>query len=249
MQEQSLIWITGAGSGIGRALARRYAADGWRVAVSARSTQDLETLAGEAGTAVRPYPLDVTDRAAVAATVERIEDELGPIDLAILNAGTYAPMFADDFDTNAFRRTIEVNLLGTTECLGALVPRMIGRGRGQLAVMASVAGFFGLPGAGAYGASKAGLNVLCQSLRPDLAHHGVSLTVINPGFVKTPLTDKNTFPMPFLIPVEEAVDQIVRRLPGAPFEISFPWQMRLLMKGLAGLPHGLQFAITRRMLR
>ena len=250
MANQSHIaWVTGAGSGIGRGLTLRLAAQGRRVAVGARSRDDLEVLAREAGSGVTVYPLDIADPEAVRATVAKIEAELGPIDLAVLNAGTYAPMSARGFDAAAFRQTIDVNLLGTADCLGALMPRMIERGAGHIAVMASVAGFFGLPAAAAYAASKAALNVMCQSLYPDLQRYGVALTVINPGFVKTPLTDKNDFPMPFLISVDEAAAHILAKLPEKPFEITTPWRMAAAMRLLAALPHRLQFALTRRMLR
>lgn len=244
-----IAWVTGAGSGIGRGLALRLAAEGWWVAASARSRDDLEALADEAGQGIEVFPLDVTDPTAVKQTVSEIEATLGPIDLAVLNAGTYAPVFARHFDAAAFRKNVDVNLMGTVECLAAVMPLMIERAAGHLAVMASVAGFVGLPSAAAYGATKAALNTMCEALRPDLARYGVTLTVINPGFVQTPLTEKNTFPMPFLISVDEAVEHIVRGLKTSRFEIAFPWQMSLGMKTLALLPHRLLFAITRRMLR
>jgi len=250
MTDRSRIaWVTGASSGIGRGLALRLARDGWRVAASARSGDELAGLVAEAGGAVEAFVLDITDGEAVRQTVQRIEGELGPIELAVLNAGTYAPMFARHFDAAAFRRTVDVNLMGTVECLAALLPQMIERKSGHVAVMASVAGFVGLPGAAGYAATKAALNAMCEALYPDLARYGVRLTVINPGFVKTPLTDKNTFPMPFLVSNDEAVDSIARGLNALRFEITFPWQMALSMKALALLPHRLLFAITNRMLR
>lgn len=240
-------WVTGAGTGIGRALAKRLAEEGWDVAVSARTAGDLDSLAAEVPGRITAFPLDVTDAAANEQVVAAIESTLGPLDLAVLNAGSYFPVRAQDFSAANFKKTVDVNLNGTANGLAAILPRMVGRKAGHVAVMASVAGFVGLPNASTYAATKAGLNALCESLKVELEPFGVTLTVINPGFVKTPLTDKNTFPMPFLIPLEQATDAIMRGLANKKYEIIFPWQMAILMKLLRILPHGLQFAITRRM--
>lgn len=248
-EKQHVAWVTGAGSGIGRALSLRLARTGWKVAVSSRGAEALDSLAAEVPGQIFAYPLDVTDQAAVAATAEAIAVVLGPIDRVVFNAGSYRPISARDFDADKFRDTIDVNLNGTANGLAAVLPPMIARGKGQVAVVASMTGFVGLPTASSYGASKAALNNLCEALQPDLARYGVSISVINPGFVDTPLTRKNDFPMPFLIDVEEAVDHIVRGLDREKFEIVFPWQMALLTKFAKFLPHGLLFAITRKMVR
>lgn len=244
-----IAWVTGAGSGIGRALAVRLARDGWQVAVSARTVADLETVAAEVPDRIHPYPLDVTDADAARDTVARIEARLGQIDLAVLNAGTYRPDTADDFDVGAFGATVDVNLMGRVHCLAPLLPRMLGRRSGHIAVVSSVAGYVGLPGAAAYGATKAALINMCEALHPQLAARHVRLSVVNPGFVDTPLTQKNDFPMPFLISANEAVDHILRGLRAGRFEIAFPWKMVLSLKLLALLPAPLFFAITRRMMR
>ncbi|MDB5587276.1 MAG: hypothetical protein JWP26_2246 [Devosia sp.] len=249
MASRKMAWVTGAGTGIGREVARRLALDGWQVAVSARTSADLESLARELPDAIRSFPLDISDRGAVNAVATQIRDTLGPLDLVVLSAGTYVPMSAKDFDVDGFAKTIDVNLMGTVNCLAAIMPPMIARQSGHIAVVASVSGFVGLPAAGAYGASKAALNNLCEALQPDLARYGVRLSVINPGFVDTPLTKKNDFPMPFLISVEQAGDAIIAGLKTGRFEIVFPWQMSMAMKTLALLPHGLRLAITKRMLR
>jgi len=244
-----IAWVTGAGSGIGRALALRLAREGWIVAVSARTVQHLEALAAEAPDRIHAFPLDVTKLDATQDTVAGIEDRLGPIDLAVLNAGTYQRDAADHLDANAFRATVDVNLMGNVHCLSALLPRMLERGAGQVAVVASVAGYVGLPGAMAYGATKAALINLCEALQPQLAARDVRLSVINPGFVDTPLTRKNDFPMPFLISAEEAVDHIVAGLKARRFEIAFPWKMVLSLKLLSWMPAPLFFAVTRRLMR
>jgi len=244
-----LAWVTGAGSGIGRALALRLAREGWQVAVSARTSRDLSTLAAAAPDRIHAFPLDVTDADAVLETVASIEEDLGPLDLAVLNAGTYARDSAAQFDASAFRATVEVNLMGAVHCLSALMPRMLARGSGHIAVVSSVSGYVGLPGATAYGASKAALINMCEALHPELAAGNVSLSLVNPGFVDTPLTRKNDFPMPFLISVDAAVDHIMAGLKSRRFEIAFPWKMVLTMKLLAALPARLRLAVTRRMLR
>ncbi len=242
-------WVTGAGSGIGRALALRLASEGWNVAVSARTARDLDALADEVPARIQAFPLDVTDAKAVLRTVARIEDTLGPFDLAVLNAGTYDRDSAAQFDAVAFRATVEVNLMGSVHCLAALMPRMLAHGSGHIAVVSSVVGYVGLPGAAAYGASKAALINMCEALYPELAARNVRLSIINPGFVDTPLTQKNDFPMPFLISADAAVDQIMAGLRSRHFEIAFPRMMVLSLKLLAVLPARLRFAVTRRMIR
>jgi NAD(P)-dependent dehydrogenase (short-subunit alcohol dehydrogenase family) len=243
-------WITGAGKGIGRELARRLASEGWVVAVSARTEGDLASLVAECAPArIVAMPLDVTDLAATARTVSEIERQCGPIDLAILNAGTHTPMGAGDFSVETVTNLMDTNLMGTVNGLSQLLPRFIERKKGHAAVVASLAGYRGLPGAAAYGASKAALINMCEALRPELEGHGVRLTLINPGFVDTPLTRRNDFPMPFLISTEKAVDHIIRGLNGNAFEIAFPRRFAALMKVLRILPDRMFLALTRRMVR
>lgn len=244
-----IVWITGAGTGIGRALALRMAETGWTVAISARTESDLESLAAAQPGRIHPYRLDVTDTEAVAATAKAIATELGVIDLAIFNAGTYHRTSATDFDLSKLASMVNLNITGTLNCLAATMPAMIARRGGHIAVVASVSGYVGLPGASGYGATKAALINMCESLKPELEAEGVRLQLINPGFVKTPLTDKNDFPMPFLIDVDDAVDHIMAGLTAPRFEIAFPWRMALAMKSLRNVPHWLKFAATRRMVR
>ena len=242
-------WITGAGKGIGRSLALRLAADGWRVAVSARTEADLLSLAAEAehlDGAVAPHPLDVADEAAVARVLDAIEDGSAPLDLVVLNAGTHIPVAAAQFSSKPFRKLMEVNFFGVVHGLAAVLPRMIERGHGRIAVVASVSGYRGLPTAAAYGATKAALINMCEALKPELDRSGVRLTLINPGFVETPLTDRNDFPMPFLISAEKAADRIVRGLERGAFEITFPRRFTFLLKLARCLPYALYFRLTGR---
>ncbi len=248
--KRRIAWITGAGKGIGRALAQRLVADGWIVAASARTKADLENLAASCpeGT-VFSFPLDVTDALATGRAVDAIEAELGLPDLAVLNAGTHMPMPVEAFSAKTLRALMEVNLMGTAHCLEALLPRFIPRNAGHVAVVGSLAGYRGLPTAAAYGATKAGVINMCEALKPELARHGVRLSLINPGFVETPLTDRNDFEMPFLVSAEKAVDYIARGLASSAFETAFPRRFAFIMKLLRVLPDRLFFAVTRRMVR
>jgi NAD(P)-dependent dehydrogenase (short-subunit alcohol dehydrogenase family) len=241
-----LAWITGASSGIGRALALHLARDGWRVAASARNADALAALAA-ASPGIVPVPLDVTDERAVAAAVAAIEDAHGPIALAVLNAGTHEAMGAEDFSAAPLRRLIDLNLMGVANALAALLPRMRARRAGHIAVVASLAGYRGLPTAAAYGASKAAVIVLCEALKPDCDRLGITLQLVNPGFVATPLTARNRFTMPFLMPLERATAAFARGLRSRRFEIVFPWRFAMLMKLLRLLPYRLYFAVVRRM--
>jgi len=245
-----IYWVTGAGKGIGRALAAALVADGHTVAISARGESDLESLVRETqsgpGRAVA-FPLDITDAAAVADTVGRIEVDLGAIDIAVLNAGTHIPMSAYDFDAGALRTLVETNLLGTANCLEALLKRFVPRRAGTIGVVSSVAGYRGLPSAAGYGATKAALINMCEALKPELEHVDVRLKLICPGFVDTPLTGKNDFPMPFMVSTERAAREIIKGLDSSAFETVFPFRMALAMKTLRLLPYRLAFMITRRM--
>lgn len=245
-----LVWITGASSGIGRALAIEMARDGWRVAATARRAEALQALADELPDgAVTPVPVDVTDADAVAAAIDRIERELGPVDCAVLAAGTYTPTPLDSFDLKASRAMVEVNLMGVMHAVAALAPRFGERRTGHLVVVSSVAGYRGLPNAATYGATKAALINLTESLKFDLDRWGVKTQLVCPGFVRTPLTDKNDFPMPFLMEVEDAARRLYRGMQGAAFEITFPRRFTVLMKKLAMLPYALYFPAVRRATR
>ena len=242
-----VVWITGASSGIGEALARRLARDGRRVAVSARSATALDTLAAADPSHLMAVPLDVTDATACTAAVAEIETRFGEIDLAVLNAGMHQPMSADDFSTATLRRLLDINLLGVAHCLEPLLARMAARRRGHVALVASVAGYGGLPTAAAYGPSKAALINMAESLKLDCDRLGIKLQLVDPGFVKTPLTDRNDFPMPFLMPVDAAVDALIAGLATRRFEIVFPRRFAILLKLLNMLPYDAYFALVRRM--
>lgn len=248
--DQGVAWITGASSGIGRGLAMQLASEGWQVCASARRREELDKMAGEARDmpgAVHPVPLDVTDAEAVRAAVEGLERDHGAIALTVLNAGTHQPISAWDFNAAAVQKLLTLNVMGQVYPLEALLPRMMGRGAGRIAVVASVAGYRGLPTAAGYGASKAAVIAMCESLRPELDGTGVTLQVVNPGFVRTPLTDKNEFHMPMLMELEDAVAAFRKQLDSDKFEIVFPWRFAMLVKTLRIMPYWLVMKLTRRM--
>lgn len=248
LRRPGLAWVTGASSGIGRELALQLAARGWRVIASARDEEALARVAAEAEGpgAVVPLALDITDASAAARAVATIASEHGELDLAILNAGTHRPTPADAFDRETVAMLVATNLMGTVNCLAPLLPVFIKRRRGEIAVVASLTGYRGLPTASAYGATKAALINLCESLRPELELHDVSLRLVNPGFVETPLTQKNTFPMPFLISAKDGARMILKGLEGTRFEIAVPRRMAIAMKLLRLMPNWLYLAVARR---
>ena len=236
-----LALVTGASSGIGRAVALELARRGWKVAAVARRAQELDRLAAEAAGQVFACPGDVTDRAGMAALVGIVEREHGPVALAFLNAGTYFPDGRGHVDVAAAMRTFEINVGGTLNCLDPLAAAMAARGKGQIAVNASVAGYGGLPRAAAYGASKAALINMAASLKFALDPAGICIQVVNPGFVRTPLTGKNDFPMPFMVEQEDAARRICDGFERGGFEIAFPRRLAWLLKALNMLPYPLYF--------
>lgn len=240
-----VVWITGASSGIGAALARALAARGDAVAASARSVEKLERLAAEHH-GVRAYPCDVRDAAAVSATAASIRERLGEIDVAVLNAGVGLAERAGGFRAAEFESLLRVNLMGVAHGLEAVLPAMSARRQGRIVVVASLAGYRGLPNAAYYCASKAALIALCESLRFDAERSGVVLQVVNPGFVRTPMTDRNRFKMPMLMEVDDAAARIVRGMAGERFEITFPRRFALALNLARCLPYPLFFALVKR---
>ena len=241
-------WITGASSGIGRALALELARRGVKVAASARSGDKLAELAREHA-AITPFPLDVSDAAATAQAVRAIQASLGPIDLAVLNAGVWEAMSSRNFSAAKAAHSMAVNYMGIANGVEALLPSMLERGQGHLALVASVAGYRGMSAlAAGYGASKAAVINLAESLRHDLPARGIAVSLINPGYVATPMTTVNRFPMPFMIGAEDAARRIVRGLEKGRFEIAFPWQLVALMKLGRLLPYSLFFWYARTVL-
>ena len=237
-------WITGASSGIGAALALELASRGWQVAISARRKADLAAIA-KGQDNITAFVCDVTDRDAMATSAQKIEKKLGPIALGIMNAGIYLPTAFPEFEAEIFDRTFEVNLTGTVNGLAALMPLMVARGMGHLSLVSSVAGYGGLPTSAAYGASKAALFNLGESMAMDLKASGVHVSMVAPGFVKTPATDVNPFPMPFIIEAEDAARRIANGLAKGKTHISFPKRFSFLLRAINWLPRGLYVKLVR----
>jgi NADP-dependent 3-hydroxy acid dehydrogenase YdfG len=244
---RKVVWVTGASSGIGEALSLGLARGGWTVAASARRADRLSEIAArpEAGGRIHPFAVDVTDEPGVRSVAAAIEERLGPIEAAVLNAGDYTPMPAREIDTALCRHLMEVNYLGVINGVAAVLPGQLARRSGRILINASVAGYRGLPKAAPYGASKAALISFAESLRAELHGSGVAIRVINPGFVRTPLTAKNDFPMPALLDPRSAAEAILRAFDGDGFEIAFPKRFVFVMKLLRCLPYRWYFPLLR----
>jgi NADP-dependent 3-hydroxy acid dehydrogenase YdfG len=236
-------WVVGASSGIGAAVARELVTRGATVAISARREDQLVTVA--AGDML-VLPADVTDAGSLAAAAARIGQELGPIDLAVLAAGYWKQMDPSHWDTGLFDQHVQVNLTGMSNAIAAVLPGMLARRTGVIAGISSVAGYRGLAGAEAYGATKAGQINMLESLRVHLARTGVRVTTICPGFVRTELTAGNSFPMPFMIEVDEAARSICDGLEHERTEIVFPARMAALMKAARFVPARAWTALWKR---
>lgn len=240
-------WITGASAGIGRAVALRLADEGWTVWATARGADELAALTAERPGQIRALPCDVTNREGMTEAVATITAE-GPLALAVLNAGLYIPMRAQEFDAAGAARTFAVNLGGVANGLDPVLKHMIARRDGHVALTASVAGYRGLPRAAAYGATKAGLIAMAEALAFDLIDLDVRISVINPGFVKTEATGLNDFEMPFVVSAEEAARRIVDGLKAPGFEIAFPRRFVFILRVLGLLPNRWYFAAMRRLM-
>lgn len=228
------VWVVGASSGIGAALAQELVRRGADVAITARRAERLEEVAD--GRMV-VAPADVTDPAALRTAARTVADGLGgPPDVVVWSAGYWRQSDARRWDATEFRRHVEVNLLGLNALLDVVLPGMVARGRGHLVGIASVAGYRGLPGAEAYGTTKAAQLALLESLRAGLRGSGVRVTTVAPGFVRTEMTAVNTFPMPFLVDPDRAAQAIADGLERGRAEIVFPWQMAVLAKLARLLP-------------
>lgn len=240
-------WIIGASTGIGAALAEALAERGARVAVSARRAEPLAGLAVRFGKSrVLALALDITDAAALEAAAAKIAASWGGIDLVVVMAGEYKPMRAWELDLAAARTMVEVNLVGCFNALAAVIPRLLEQGSGTIALVSSVAGYRGLPRSLVYGPTKAAVINLAETLYLDLQPKGIGVCVVNPGFVRTPMTAVNEFRMPALIEPVEAAKEIVAGLEKGEFEIHFPKRFTRWLKLLRLLPYGRYFPAVRK---
>ena len=243
--------ITGASSGIGRALADRLAADGVTVVLSARRESLLRDVAASitsrGGTAL-VEPLDVADVASTVDAIRRIDADVGGLDLVVANAGVgmSARGAAPSYSWEAVAAPCHVNFCGAVATVTAVLPRMVERRRGHVVGISSLAAYGALPGHGGYSAPKAGLSMFLECLRMDVARHGVHVTAVHPGFVRTPMTARSRQPMPFLMEAAAAADLIVRALPRGPATIDFPTPLALAARLGGALPRVLRDRLLRR---
>lgn len=224
-------WLIGASEGMGRALARKLSAEGASLILSARSADRLNELA-EALPRASVLPFDVTKMDEVRAAVA----EVGSVDRVVYNAGAYDPMRATDWQTDAALAICDVNFLGVMRVMGEIVPGMVQAGRGDITLIGSLAGYRGLPAAIGYGASKAAVISLAETMRHDLRGTGVVVRVVNPGFIKTRLTAKNEFRMPMLMSPEEAAQKVLNAMAKQRFRTDFPAPFSWLIRALDYLP-------------
>jgi NADP-dependent 3-hydroxy acid dehydrogenase YdfG len=240
-------WIVGASTGIGAALAEALAAKGARVALSARRREPLEAMARRFGQGrALALPLDITHPAELEEAAAAVTKAWGGIDLVVLMAGEYRAMRAWELEAGAARSMVEVNFLGPLNALAAVVPRLLAQKSGTIALVSSVAGYRGLPKSLVYGPTKAAMINLAEVLYLDLNPRGIGVCVVNPGFVRTPMTANNDFRMPALIEPDEAAREIVAGLEAGEFEIHFPKRFTRWLKLLRLLPYGRYFPAVRK---
>ncbi|HVF22828.1 MAG TPA: SDR family NAD(P)-dependent oxidoreductase [Pyrinomonadaceae bacterium] len=227
------VFITGASSGIGKGLALEIAARGGRLGLLARREDVLKEIVDEItsrkGNAIA-VAADVRDSKAVRAAADRLRAELGPIDVMIANAGIGVTNPAAQLDPEQFAQVIDINVIGAANSVAAVVPDMVERGSGQLVAISSLAGYRGLAKSAAYCASKAALSSFFESLRIDLRHTGVTVTIIHPGFIKTPLTAGREAKMPYLMELDDAVKKIVTAIEKGKKSYAFPWQLATVVR-------------------
>ena len=244
MSEKKIIWITGASSGIGKALAIKFAEKGWVVAASARRENLLEDL-NKFNQNIYSFPLDVTEIENCKLVANKIIEKFGGIDICVFGTGMHDPKSEKRFNLNKIREIMEVNYFGTMNSINSIYEYFSEKKNGQISIISSVAGYRGLPAAGAYCASKAALTSYAESLNFDMQMKNVKVSLISPGFIKTPMTDQNDFPMPMIKSPEFAANEIFKGLTEKKsFEIHFPKAFTYFLKFLQILPSSIYFKLV-----
>ena len=244
MTEKKIIWITGASSGIGKALAIKFAEKGWTVAASARRENLLEDL-NKFNPNIYSFPLDVTEIENCKLIANKIIEKFGGIDICVFGTGMHDPKSEKRFNLNKIREIMEVNYFGTMNSINSIYEYFSEKKNGQISIISSVAGYRGLPAAGAYCASKAALTSYAESLNFDMQMKNVRVSLISPGFIKTPMTDQNDFPMPMIKSPEFAANEIFKGLTEKKsFEIHFPKAFTYFLKFLQILPSSIYFKLV-----
>jgi short-subunit dehydrogenase len=244
MEDKKVIWITGASSGIGKALAIKFAENNWIVAASARRENLLDELK-LINENIHSFPLDVTEIDKCKLTSKKIIERFGNIDICVFGTGMHDPKSEKKFNLEKIREIMEVNYFGTMNSINSVYEYFSEKQNGQISIISSVAGYRGLPAAGAYCASKAALTSFAESLYFDMQMKNVHVSLISPGFIKTPMTDQNDFPMPMIKSPEFAANEIFKGLTmKKAFEIHFPKAFTYFLKFLQILPSGLYFKLV-----
>lgn len=242
------IWIVGGSTGIGRELALQLADLNENIVISARSADNLQEVQNLHPGKITNIPLDVTDEKAVDTAVATLFNSENRPKTVYLNAGIYQPMSVKNFSASTAAQIMTVNYLGVMNLIEKILPHYISAQSGHIVVVASVAGYQGLPMSLAYGPTKAALINLCEGLHIELQGSGVKIQVVNPGFVKTPLTANNKFPMPFLMEVEEAAKRIIIGARTNSFEVTFPRRFAIILKTLGLLPYSISLPLIRKLI-
>jgi len=243
------IWITGASSGIGKALALKFSKEGWHVAISARREKLLEEIA-KSNNNIYPFSLDVTDSEKCKSVFESVKKKIGDINISVFCAGIHDPKSEKKLNIEKIRKIMEVNFFGTVNSINSVYDYYKEKKTGQISIVSSVAAYRGLPAAGAYCASKSALSSFAESLFFDLKRFNVRISLVSPGFIKTPMTDQNDFPMPMIKSAEFAAEQMFKGLTQKKsFEIHFPLAFTSMMKVLKIIPNGLYFKVVEKGMR
>ena len=237
------IWITGGSTGIGKALALKFANEGWNVAISARRENLLKEIA-DTNANISSFPLDVTDKTKCKQVFEEIKNKFENIDICFFSTGTWNPKKEKDIDVEQIENVFKINFFGTLNSIKAVEEYFKNKKSGKIAIVSSIAGYRGLPNSTGYGPSKSALNNLAESLYFDFGRSNVRVCLVSPGFIKTPMTDKNDFKMPFLKTAEYAADKIYDGLINKNiFEIHFPKSLTLILKFFSFFPSKLYFSL------
>jgi short-subunit dehydrogenase len=241
------IWITGGSTGIGKALAIKFASKGWNVAVSARREELLNELSDQYEN-ISAFPLDVTDKQKCAEVFDQIKKKYEDIDICFFSTGTWNPKKEKEIDIEQIEEVFKINFFGTVNTIKAVEQYFRDRKKGTITIVSSIAGYRGLPNSTGYGPSKSALNNLAESLYFDFKRFGVRVCLVSPGFIKTPMTDKNDFKMPFIKTTDYAANQIYDGLINKNvFEIHFPKSLTIILKILSFLPSKLYFSLVGQM--
>ena len=241
------IWITGGSTGIGKALAIKFANKGWNVAISARRENLLQEISSNHEN-IHGFPVDVTDKIKCKQTFEKIRNKFENIDICFFSTGTWDPKKEKDIDVEQIENVFKVNFFGTLNSIKAVEEYFKNRKMGTITIVSSIAGYRGLPNSTGYGPSKSALNNLAESLYFDFKRSNVRVCLVSPGFIKTPMTDKNDFKMPFLKTTDYAAEKIYDGLVNKNiFEIHFPKSLTLILKILSFLPSSIYFSLVGKM--